>query len=149
MVGTQPTWAALIFTRNKRDMWWSYKYWSDEDTEETISRNWNSLLVLHLKQAKMCYKVECSKCGKFTWNGCGKHVASVYDGIEKGKHCTCKSWPGVDTKAEGSTSTAKEGQLPCWNFRLSNFQQLINFLNWPLDLFRRWSKSLNWMQRDH
>jgi hypothetical protein len=68
----------------------------------------------------MCYKVECGKCGKFTWNGCGKHVASVYDGIEKGKHCTCKPWPGVDTKEEGSTSTtttttttAKEGQMPC------------------------------------
>jgi hypothetical protein len=25
----------------------------------------------------MCYKVECSK---FTWNGCGKHVASAREG---------------------------------------------------------------------
>ncbi|KAL6622557.1 hypothetical protein ACP70R_032436 [Stipagrostis hirtigluma subsp. patula] len=58
----------------------------------------------------MCRKVECGKCGKFTRNGCGRHVASVYEGIEKGKHCTCKSWPGVDTKEEGSTSTAKEGE---------------------------------------
>ncbi|TVU49335.1 hypothetical protein EJB05_00643, partial [Eragrostis curvula] len=57
----------------------------------------------------MCKKAECSKCGKFTWNGCGKHVAAVYDDIEKGKHCSCKPWPGVDTKAEGSTSTTKEG----------------------------------------
>jgi hypothetical protein len=59
----------------------------------------------------MCYKVECNKCGKFTWKGCGLHVKSVYDGIEKGKHCACKEWPGVDAKAEGSTSTAKEGHL--------------------------------------
>jgi len=62
------------------------------------------------KKNKMCYKVECSK---FTWNGCGKHVAAVYEGIEKGKHCSCKPWPGVDTKAEGSTSAAKEGETPC------------------------------------
>ncbi|BAH95771.1 Os12g0596101 [Oryza sativa Japonica Group] len=61
------------------------------------------------EEHRMCFKVECSKCGKFTWNGCGKHVASVYDGIEKGKHCTCKPWPGVDTKADGSTSNPKEG----------------------------------------
>ncbi|GJM95276.1 hypothetical protein PR202_ga11989 [Eleusine coracana subsp. coracana] len=61
----------------------------------------------------MCRKEECSKCGKFTWNGCGKHVKSVYDSIEKGKHCACKPWPGVDTKAEGSSSTAGGGQLSC------------------------------------
>ncbi|XP_008674273.1 uncharacterized protein [Zea mays] len=64
------------------------------------------------EEKKMCYKVECSKCGKFSWNGCGKHVASVYEGIEKGKHCSCKPWPGVvdDAKPEGSTSAAKEGE---------------------------------------
>ncbi|KAJ1266155.1 hypothetical protein BS78_08G129300 [Paspalum vaginatum] len=56
----------------------------------------------------MCKKVECSKCGKYTWNGCGKHAAAVYEDIEKGKHCSCKPWPGVDTKPEGSTSPAKE-----------------------------------------
>jgi hypothetical protein len=69
------------------------------------------------EEKKMCYKVECSKCGKFSWNGCGKHVASVYEGIEKGKHCSCKPWPGVvDAKPEGSTSAAKEGetQTPRW-----------------------------------
>jgi hypothetical protein len=60
---------------------------------------------------KMCYKVECDKCGKYTWKGCGLHVKSVYDGIEKGKHCACKEWPGVDAKVEGSTSTAKEGHV--------------------------------------
>lgn len=80
-----------------------------------LQRLKNSILFLHLQEVKkkMCYKVECSKCGKFTWNGCGKHVANVYDGIEKGKHCSCKPWTGVDTKAaEGSTSAAKEGETP-------------------------------------
>jgi hypothetical protein len=81
----------------------------------------------------MCYKVECSKCGKFTWNGCGKHVASVYEGIEKGKHCSCKPWPGVDTKAEGSTSAAKEGETPLLNFssdvKFQYHRQLTSLLN--------------------
>jgi hypothetical protein len=34
----------------------------------------------------MCYKVEC---GKFTWKGCSQDVKSVYDDVEKGKHCAC------------------------------------------------------------
>ena len=59
----------------------------------------------------MCYKADCDKCGKFTWKGCGKHVKSVYDGIDKGKHCACKAWPGVDAEVEGSTSTTKEGNV--------------------------------------
>jgi len=64
----------------------------------------------------MCYKVECSKCGKFTWNGCGKHVASVYDGIEKGKHCTCKSWPGVDTKGRRIHINRERRSITLLNF---------------------------------
>ncbi|KAL4180413.1 hypothetical protein AMTRI_Chr13g125150 [Amborella trichopoda] len=55
----------------------------------------------------MCYQTPCNACGKTTWGGCGKHVASVYRSIEKGKHCVCRPWPGVDTSttSEGSTST--------------------------------------------
>jgi hypothetical protein len=76
----------------------------------------------------MCKKAECSKCG-FSWNG--KHVASVYESIEKGKHCACKPWPGVDTKAEeGSTSTEKGGHLSCsdlhqFNISTIQFAELI------------------------
>ncbi|KAK9136430.1 hypothetical protein Syun_015760 [Stephania yunnanensis] len=43
----------------------------------------------------MCFKVPCPRCGKFTWTGCGKHVQSVYDNIEEGKHCMCQAWPGI------------------------------------------------------
>ncbi|KAF4346830.1 hypothetical protein G4B88_001920 [Cannabis sativa] len=35
----------------------------------------------------MCYKVECQRCKKYSWGGCGQHLPSVYKQIEKGKHC--------------------------------------------------------------
>ncbi|KAI4330326.1 hypothetical protein MLD38_028624 [Melastoma candidum] len=57
----------------------------------------------------MCYKVECKKCGKYTWAGCGKHLNSVYSSIEKGKHCMCSSWPGIDTSSEKSGNDGSSG----------------------------------------
>ncbi|KAG0585630.1 hypothetical protein KC19_2G026500 [Ceratodon purpureus] len=46
----------------------------------------------------MCYSVGCSKCGKTSWGGCGRHVPGVYNTIaDKEKNlCLCKSWPGVE-----------------------------------------------------
>ncbi|KAI3957493.1 hypothetical protein MKX01_001852 [Papaver californicum] len=57
----------------------------------------------------MCIRVDCNQCGKNSWMGCGKHVASIYANIEKGKHCMCKSWPGVvvlpmDEKSTGTSN---------------------------------------------
>ncbi|KAK9064851.1 hypothetical protein SSX86_016233 [Deinandra increscens subsp. villosa] len=43
----------------------------------------------------MCYKVACKKCGNYGWGGCGEHLKPLYASIEKGKHCMCRSWPGV------------------------------------------------------
>ncbi|KDP31836.1 hypothetical protein JCGZ_12297 [Jatropha curcas] len=50
----------------------------------------------------MCFRVDCQKCGKYSWAGCGKHLAALYGSIEEGKHCMCRSWPGVriPTRAE-------------------------------------------------
>lgn len=57
----------------------------------------------------MCYKVECKRCGKTSWGGCGKHLTTLYPTIEEGKHCMCRSWPGVvipsETPPAASTST--------------------------------------------
>ncbi|KAM7516947.1 hypothetical protein LguiA_006530 [Lonicera macranthoides] len=50
----------------------------------------------------MCYELQCSKCGKTTWGGCGFHVQSVYKRIPEGQHCLCKGWPGVSSGADGS-----------------------------------------------
>ncbi|KAK1299727.1 hypothetical protein QJS10_CPB13g00142 [Acorus calamus] len=52
----------------------------------------------------MCFQVDCTQCGKVTWTGCGKHVPSVYSGIEKGRHCTCRPWPGVVLPADNDTA---------------------------------------------
>ncbi|XAR62017.1 hypothetical protein NMG60_11016593 [Bertholletia excelsa] len=49
----------------------------------------------------MCYEVKCSTCGKTSWGGCGRHVASVYKRVPEGQHCQCKEWPGI-AKSEGS-----------------------------------------------
>lgn len=61
-------------------------------------------------EEKMCYKVLCKQCGKYTWGGCGDHLKAIYPTIEKGKHCTCRPWPGVvvpsETAAKPPASTA-------------------------------------------
>lgn len=52
------------------------------------------------KEIIMCYRVECKKCGKYTWGGCGNHLKTLYGSIDKGKHCMCQSWPGVVIPSE-------------------------------------------------
>ncbi|KAG8062069.1 hypothetical protein GUJ93_ZPchr0003g18396 [Zizania palustris] len=56
----------------------------------------------------MCYQVKCGACGKSTWAGCGRHVASVHRQIPDGQHCACRGWPGVgDDKAAGSAASGE------------------------------------------
>uniref|UniRef100_A0A7N2M047 Uncharacterized protein n=1 Tax=Quercus lobata TaxID=97700 RepID=A0A7N2M047_QUELO len=66
----------------------------------------------------MCFQVECKRCGKTSWGGCGKHLKTLYASIDEGKHCMCRSWPGVTmpskettshqpSQVSGSTSTTK------------------------------------------
>ncbi|KHN00582.1 hypothetical protein glysoja_000250, partial [Glycine soja] len=43
----------------------------------------------------MCFKVLCRRCEKYTWGGCGNHLTNVYNSIQEGNHCMCRSWPGV------------------------------------------------------
>ena len=37
----------------------------------------------------MCYPVQCSKCGKTTWAGCGKHKDMVMSKVPEKDRCTC------------------------------------------------------------
>lgn len=37
----------------------------------------------------MCHRVLCSKCRKWTWSGCGRHISSALKGIPKDQICTC------------------------------------------------------------
>ncbi|KAF8681784.1 hypothetical protein HU200_045222 [Digitaria exilis] len=54
----------------------------------------------------MCYQVKCGTCGKPTWAGCGRHVASVHAQIPAGQHCACRDWPGVAPPAEKKATDA-------------------------------------------
>lgn len=35
----------------------------------------------------MCRAVQCRKCGKATWAGCGQHVNQVLAGVPKSQRC--------------------------------------------------------------
>ncbi|KAF7809773.1 Phototropic-responsive NPH3 family protein isoform 1 [Senna tora] len=58
----------------------------------------------------MCFRVECKSCGKYTWAGCGKHLKALYSSIDEGKHCMCRSWPGVviPNQPPAATSTPQQ-----------------------------------------
>ncbi|CAB4317927.1 unnamed protein product [Prunus armeniaca] len=50
----------------------------------------------------MCFRVDCKQCGKYSWGGCGKHLGTLYASIDEGKHCMCRSWPGVAIPKQGT-----------------------------------------------
>lgn len=37
----------------------------------------------------MCVKIQCSKCGKATWAGCGAHKEMVLAGVPQNERCKC------------------------------------------------------------
>jgi hypothetical protein len=43
----------------------------------------------------MCQKVQCSRCGKPTWSGCGQHIEQALAGVPPEKRCTCPPPKGV------------------------------------------------------
>lgn len=38
----------------------------------------------------MCRAVQCSKCGKTTWAGCGAHVDQVMAAVPPKNRCECE-----------------------------------------------------------
>ena len=38
----------------------------------------------------MCQRVNCEKCGKVTYQGCGMHLDQVYAGVPEDKRCKCE-----------------------------------------------------------
>jgi len=41
----------------------------------------------------MCRRVECRKCGKPTWAGCGAHVEQVIGDVPPADRCRCREAP--------------------------------------------------------
>ena len=39
----------------------------------------------------MCYPVQCPRCHKTTWDGCGEHVAAVMRNVPPSQQCTCNT----------------------------------------------------------
>ncbi|MCI5825222.1 MAG: hypothetical protein MR006_00960 [Arcanobacterium sp.] len=37
----------------------------------------------------MCHAVKCNKCGKTTWEGCGRHIDRVKASVPAEQWCTC------------------------------------------------------------
>lgn len=37
----------------------------------------------------MCYPVQCPRCHKTTWDGCGLHAEQVMSEVPKDQQCTC------------------------------------------------------------
>jgi hypothetical protein len=38
----------------------------------------------------MCRRVQCERCHKSTYDGCGKHIEQVLRGILEADRCMCK-----------------------------------------------------------
>jgi len=47
----------------------------------------------------MCSKVQCRKCGKATWSGCGEHIEYALQGVAEKDRCTCQE-SNIDQAAE-------------------------------------------------
>jgi hypothetical protein len=41
----------------------------------------------------MCRRVECSKCGRPTYAGCGAHVEQVLGDVPRADRCRCREKP--------------------------------------------------------
>lgn len=37
----------------------------------------------------MCQRVQCPKCGRPSWVGCGQHVEQVLGEVPKAQRCQC------------------------------------------------------------
>ena len=43
-----------------------------------------------LAEESMCQRVKCSKCGKPTFAGCGRHVEQVLGDVPANDRCRCR-----------------------------------------------------------
>jgi hypothetical protein len=53
----------------------------------------------------MCRRIECSKCGRPTYAGCGLHVEQVLGDVPPADRCRCR-----EEKAKGDKAAAGQGE---------------------------------------
>ena len=60
----------------------------------------------------MCMKIECAKCEKPTWKGCGKHVEQALKDVPVDERCQCpKDLPTVPTNVEAKPLEKNEEEI--------------------------------------
>jgi hypothetical protein len=56
----------------------------------------------------MCRRVQCAKCGRPTFAGCGAHIEQVLGDVPREQRCTCREQaataPSGTAAAQGSTA---------------------------------------------
>ena len=57
----------------------------------------------------MCYPVKCKKCGKTTWEGCGKHKDMVMAKVPENDRCTCPRDGDVKKEAPKQPESSGSG----------------------------------------
>jgi hypothetical protein len=62
----------------------------------------------------MCHRVNCKKCGKPTWAGCGAHVEEALRGVAKADRCRCRE------AAAAAKAAAPADNRPWWSKVLGN-----------------------------
>lgn len=50
----------------------------------------------------MCRRVDCPKCGKATFAGCGMHVEQVLGDVPREERCKCNEKAKAEPKGETS-----------------------------------------------
>lgn len=58
----------------------------------------------------MCQRVQCRKCGRPTFAGCGAHVEQVLGDVPKAERCQCNEQK-QDDKAQASGGSWLSGLL--------------------------------------
>ncbi|KAF9286356.1 hypothetical protein BGZ68_003007 [Mortierella alpina] len=57
----------------------------------------------------MCHRVICNSCGKFTWEGCGLHIAQALAGLSLQQICSCDDdrdgWKAVSNASSYSAGS--------------------------------------------
>lgn len=54
----------------------------------------------------MCKRIDCSKCGKPTFAGCGQHIEQVLGDVPKEQRCSCSAQSAQSTKAASAGGAA-------------------------------------------
>jgi hypothetical protein len=57
----------------------------------------------------MCRRVDCSKCGRPTYAGCGAHVEQVLARVPKEERCRCR-----ENAPESETPLQQRTAPGCW-----------------------------------